>query len=152
MDWIDDHGPGNTARHKNRRDGRLSAAEVYKHSPRLCRQHDNAVYLLGWQQSRCLHHQSRTAGLTARQLLRPGPRWKLLTDSCWHLADICKTGTATPQAGVQNTMKRPGANAGPFPNRTHQTHRVDYSMTCTMRWECGSTSTVRSLTTVYLYF
>ena len=57
--------------------------------------------------------------------------------------------TATPQARVQNTMKRPGANAGPFPNRTHQTHRVDYSMTCTMRWECGSTSTVRSLTTVY---
>ena len=57
--------------------------------------------------------------------------------------------TATPQARVQNTMKRPGANAGPFPNRTHQTRRVDYSITCTMRWECGSTSTVRSLTTVY---
>jgi len=57
--------------------------------------------------------------------------------------------TETPQARIQNTMKRPGANAGPFPNRTHQTRRIDYSMTCTMRWECGSTSTVRSLTTVY---
>ena len=58
--------------------------------------------------------------------------------------------TATPQARVQNTMKRPGANARPCPNRTHQTRRVNYSMTCTMRWRCGSTSTtVRSLTTVY---
>jgi hypothetical protein len=28
MDRIDDHGPSDTAEHKNRRDGRLSAAEI----------------------------------------------------------------------------------------------------------------------------
>src|SRR4249919_2934947 len=72
MDRIDDHGPSDTAEHKNRRDGRLSAAEINKHSPSLCRQYDAGF--LGWQQSRCFHHQSRTVGLTVPiQSLRNEP-------------------------------------------------------------------------------